>query len=443
MTFNSHARRLGAAAFAASLALAPAAFAQDMGAADPHDDHDPAPRELVTVEEIANPIYPMSSALGPYAMTRDASGTSWQPDEAPHDGLHVMKGDWMIMGHALINGVYSTQDGPRGDDKAFLAGMVMATASRDLGPGTLQLKAMLSPDPAMGAGGYPLLLAAGESANGVDPLVDRQHPHDLFMELAASWSVKIGDDRSLFVYGGLPGEPAFGPPAFMHRSAAMDSPEAPITHHWFDSTHITFGVLTAGFVSGRWKLETSAFRGREPDEDRWDIETGDLDSRSARVSFNPTPNWSLQASWASIVSPEALEPHHDEERVSLSALYAKRIGSAGLVSGTVAWARKEKKPDDVELDAWLVEAAWQPDDRWTVFTRAEQIDTDELTPGGGHGPAYTVRKLSIGAIHDWRLSDSVKLGVGALFNSFDIPSPLAASYGDTGGGMAFVRLKIG
>ena len=442
MTSTTRARLLGAASFAASLALAPAAFAQD-----PHAGHDMPPADAAappmeeTMDMLADHV--MTSALGAYPMTRDASGTSWQPDVAPHDGLHAMKGGWMLMGHALLNGVYVTQDGPRGGDKGFLAGMIMGTASRDLGPGTLQLKAMLSPDPAMGAEGYPLLLAAGESANGVDPLVDRQHPHDLVMELAASWSVKVGNDQSLYIYGGLPGEPAFGPPAFMHRTAAMDSPEAPITHHWLDSTHITFGVLTAGFVSGRWKVEASAFRGREPDEERWDIETGELDSRSARLSFNPTDNWSLQASWASIISPEALEPHHDEERVSASALYARRFGSAGLVSGTAAWARKQKKPDNVELDAWLFEAAVQPDDRWTVFARAEQVDQDELTLGGGHGPAYTVRKLSVGAIHDWRLSDNVKFGVGALINAFDIPSPLSASYGDTGGGMAFVRLKVG
>ena len=442
MTSILRARLLASATLAASLALAAPAFAQD------HDHHDmtppagavatpPAAEESMEMDE-----HGMTSPLGDYAMNRDASGTSWQPDVAPHGGLHAMNGDWMLMGHALINGVWSTQEGPRGDERAFAAGMVMATATRDLGPGKLQLKAMLSPDPLMGAEGYPLLLAAGESADGVDPLVDRQHPHDLFMELAASYSLPLGEGRSVYLYGGLPGEPAFGPPAFMHRPAAIDSPEAPITHHWLDSTHITFGVLTAGYVGGAWKVEASAFRGREPDEERWDIESGELDSRSVRFSVNPTENWALQASWAEIVSPEALEPHHDEERVSLSALYARRVGSAGLASATFAWARKEKKPDNLELDAWLVEAAWQVDDRWTVFTRAEQIDTDELS-GHGHGPVYTVRKLSVGAVHDWRLSDNVKLGVGALVNGFDIPSPLSASYGDAGGGMAFVRLKIG
>jgi hypothetical protein len=449
MTSPMRARLLASATFVASLALAPAAFAQD-----PHAGHDmtppPAPSntpDSMPAEEAMDMGHAMTSALGGYPMNRDASGTSWQPDAAEHGGLHGEAGGWMLMGHVLLNGVYVDQNGDRGDSKAFVAGMIMGTATREVGPGTLQLKAMLSPDPAMGAEGYPLLLAAGESADGVEPLVDRQHPHDLFMELAASYSLDLGEGRSAYLYGGLPGEPAFGPPAFMHRPAAMDSPEAPITHHWFDSTHITFGVLTGGYVGGDWKVEASAFRGREPDEERWNIETGELDSRSVRFTWNPSRNWSLQASWASIISPEALEPDGDEDRVSLSAIYAQPVGTAGLVSATFAWARKEKKPDDVQLDAWLVEGAWRVDDRWTIFTRAEQIDTDELGHhgggGGGHGPVETVRKLSVGAIHDWRLSDNVKVGVGALVNAFDIPSSLAHDYRGPGGGMAFVRLKIG
>jgi hypothetical protein len=343
----------------------------------------------------------------------------------------------MVMTHGEINLVASDQDGARGDSRSFTAGMLMVMAQRAVGPGTMQLRAMVSPDPVMGPEGYPLLLASGETADGVTHLVDRQHPHDLFMELSASYSLPIGDQGSVFVYGGLPGEPAFGPPAFMHRAAAMDSPEAPISHHWLDSTHITFGVVTGGFTWKSWKVEASAFRGREPDQNRWDIETGDLDSRSARISFNPTGNWALQASWADIVSPEALEPLVDEERVSLSALYARPFGSAGLFTGTAAFGRKDK--DGETLDAWLFEGAIQLNDAWTIFGRAEQVDQAELAPPS----IYTVRKVSLGAIHDWRLNDDIKLGVGVLINGFDIPAPLSAAYGDTGGGMAFVRLKIG
>jgi hypothetical protein len=433
--------RLFAGAAAAGLMLAPAAFAQD------HDHHGPpapaaapaaTPPAADTDEDaIVGGMSRMTSALGPYGPGRDAGGTAWQPDAAPHGGLHLMPGDWMVMVHGEFNLVASEQTGPRGDSRSFAAGMIMAMAQRDLGPGKLQLRAMLSPDPFMGPEGYPLLLATGETADGITHLVDRQHPHDLFMELSASYSLPVGDKGSLFVYGGLPGEPAFGPPAFMHRSAAMDSPEAPISHHWLDSTHITYGVVTLGFVHDRWKVEASTFRGREPDQQRWDIETGDLDSRAVRLSVNPTDNWSLQASWADIRSPEALEPLVDEERVSVSALYGRAFGSSGFASATGAWARKEKDGDT--LDAWLFEGAVQVNDAWTVFTRAEQVDQAELAPGN----IYTVRKVSLGVIHDWRLSDDIKLGVGALINGFDIPSPLSASYGDAGGGMAFMRLKIG
>src|SRR6478672_4524478 len=161
-------------------------------------------------------------------------------------------------------------------------------AQRPIGGGTLQLRAMLSPEPLMGARGYPLLLASGETADGVTPLVDRQHPHDLFMELSASYSLRLSGRAGIFLYAGLPGEPAFGPPAFMHRLSIMDSPEAPISHHWLDSTHISFGVVTAGLVHGGWKLEASRFNGREPDQHRWNIETGPLDSTAIRLSWNPT-----------------------------------------------------------------------------------------------------------------------------------------------------------
>ena len=190
---------------------------------------------------------------------------------------------------------------------------------------------MLSPDPFMGKRGYPLLLAAGETADGVTPLVDRQHPHDLFMELSATYAWQAGEGSSAFVYAGLPGEPAFGPPAFMHRPAAMMSPEAPITHHWLDSTHISFGVVTAGWVQGRWKLEASQFTGREPDEDRYDIERPRMDSTALRASWNPGDNWSLQASWADVESPEQLEPEVDEERAVGERALRARTGRRPLV----------------------------------------------------------------------------------------------------------------
>ena len=339
----------------------------------------------------------MQSPLGPYSMNRDASGTSWQPDASEHQGLHLMEGAWMVMIHGLLNGVYDQQNGPRGADKSFASGMFMVMAKRQLSDSTtLQLRGMLSPDPLMGPAGYPLLLATGETADGKTPLVDRQHPHDLFMELSASLSHKLSDQDSVFVYAGLPGEPAFGPPAFMHRMSIEDSPEAPITHHWLDSTHISFGVLTAGAVHGDWKLEASAYNGREPDQHRYDIETGALDSTAVRLSWNPTANWSLQASWADEISPEQLEPGVDQHKVSASAIYTVPFGDHGWWSSTAAWGRRSSEGTD--LDAWVLESALKPNAAWTIFGRAERVDNDELTPaiGGHHGPVFTVGKVSLG-----------------------------------------------
>jgi hypothetical protein len=386
----------------------------------------------------------MTGALGAYPMTREASGTAWQPDISEHGGLEVMRGPWMVMVHGFLNGVYDSQGGPRGDDKAFVSGMFMVMAQRPLGDaGTLQLRAMLSPDPLMGPGGYPLLLATGETADGKTPLVDRQHPHDLFMELSASYSRKLSRDDSVFVYAGLPGEPAFGPPAFMHRLSVMDSPEAPISHHWLDSTHITFGVVTVGFVHDVWKIEASAYNGREPDQHRYDIETGALDSTAVRASWNPTANWSLQASWADEKAPEQLEPDVNQRKVSASAIYTRPVGNSGWWSTTAAWGRRSSQ--GIDLDAWVLESAVKTDANWTVFARAERVQNDELTTlaGGHHGPTFTVGKVSVGAVHDWPLSPHLNFGLGGLYALNFVPGALDAAYGnDPSGAMAFVRLKL-
>jgi hypothetical protein len=384
-----------------------------------------------------------AGALGAYAMSRDASGTSWQPDVSAHEGLHIMSGPWMIMAHATINGVWDTQSGPRGDDKAFVSGMIMGEAQRFFGNGdTLTLRAMLSPDPQMGPGGYPLLLATGETADGRTPLVDRQHPHDLFMELSATYAHKLTEATSVFVYAGLPGEPAFGPPAFMHRLSIMDSPEAPISHHWLDSTHISFGVVTAGVTVGDWKLEASAYNGREPDQHRYDIETGPLDSTAARVSWNPDEHWALQASWAQEKSPEQLEPGVDQTKWSASAIYTRPLGAGGWWSTTAAWGRRVSQGRD--LDAFVLESAVRPNADWTVFARAERVDTDELTfVGGEPGPVFTVGKVSLGAVRDWRVSPHASVGLGGLYALDFVPDGLTAAYGsDPHGAMVFARLKL-
>ena len=381
------------------------------------------------------------SPLGSYPMARDASGTSWQPDASTQSDLMQHAGGWMLMEHAMLNGIYDSQSGPRGGDKDFVAGMVMLMAQRPLDEGdTLQLRAMLSPDPVMGPSGYPLLLASGETADGKTALIDRQHPHNLVMELSSSLSHAFGVHDSLFVYAGLPGEPALGPPAFMHRQSAMDDPAAPIAHHWLDSTHIANGVVTVGWIHRDWKLEVSSFNGREPNQDRYEIGPPQLGSPSARLSYNPDPHWSLQASWGHLRSPEQLDPAANEDRWTASAIYTVPLGKDGWWSSTFAYGSKRLSVTGQTLDGWVAETSVKPNDPWTVFARAEGVRNPELSPTGA---AEAVGEVSIGAIHDWRISRHIKVGLGAL-HAFDmVPAALLAAYGENPSGtMAFVRLKL-
>lgn len=389
----------------------------------------------------------MTAALGPYPMARESSGTAWQPDASEHSALHVVSGDWTLMAHGVLNLVYDHQGGRRGDDKAFASGMLMGMARRSLGDGTLQFKAMVSPDPLMGKRGYPLLLASGETANGVDHLIDRQHPHDFFMEMSASVSQNIGPRSSAFLYAGLPGEPAFGPPAFMHREAIMDSPEAPISHHWLDSTHISFGVLTAGIVHDRFKIEVSRFNGREPDQHRWNIETGPLDSTAVRVSWNPTGTLSLQGSWGHFEDPEQLEPGVDQKRWSASALWADEAAPGWKLAGTLAWGRKtiDHHGEAQKVDAYVAELGIKHAG-WTVFGRGEITENRELIElaEDEHGPAFRVGKVSIGAVRDFRIAEHLSLGAGGLLSVNFVPDGLAPLYGRNNpvGAMGFVRVKL-
>jgi len=406
--------------------------------AEPHAGHDMGAMgdEMIMVEP------GMTGALGPYPMAREASGTAWQPDTSEHGGVHVMSGDWSFMLHGRFDLVYDWQEQPRGDDKIFAAGMLMAMARRPVGDGTLQFKAMVSPDPLMGKKGYPLLLASGETANGRHPLIDRQHPHDFFMELSASIAQPIGPDTSLFLYGGLPGEPAFGPPAFMHRQSISASPEAPITHHWLDSTHITFGVLTAGLVHDNLKLELSRFNGREPDEHRWDIETGALDSTSVRLSWNPTREIALQGSWAHLEEPEQLEPGIDQDRWSASGTWTRAMAN-GWWSTTLAWGRKRLGGESYEAVALESSLNWKS---WTLFGRGEITENNELAAHDDedhHGDAFRVGKVSLGLVRDFAVAENVKLGLGGLYAFNFVPDALEDAYGgDPQGAMAFVHLKL-
>jgi hypothetical protein len=389
-------------------------------------------------DEMTGMDMPMTGLFGNYSMSRDASGTSWQPDLVEHHALHAMVDDWMLMGHLMLLGVYDTQSGPRGDDKLFGSGMLMGSARRDFSSNDLlNLRIMLSPEPFMGRSGYPLLLQTGETANGVTPLIDRQHPHDLFMELSATYAHKFSSDDSAFIYAGYPGEPALGPPAFMHRASGMDNPAAPITHHWLDSTHITFGVVTAGFVHDNWKLEVSQFTGREPNQQRFDFDKPQFDSTSARVSYNPDEHWALQASYGHLHSPEELAPGVNEDRYTASAMYVAHLDGASSVSATLAWGLK-RLSNGSSLNGLLLESEYKPCDPWTLFARGEWEENNEIAPGG---LISGIGEVSLGAIRDFKLAEHWKAGLGALY-AFDlVPARVVPTYGtNPHGAMVFFRI---
>ena len=360
----------------------------------------------------------MTGALGPYSMTRDASGTSWQPESTPMEAIHGQLGPWATMLHGFINLAATDAGGPRGDSKIYSQSMFM------------------------GKDGYPLLFQTGETADGVTPLIDRQHPHDFLMELAAVYSHPLNAATSVFLYAGYPGEPALGPPTFMHRFSGMDNPDAPLGHHWLDATHITFGVLTGGLVWNSVKIEGSVFNGREPDRYRWDFDPLRLNSTSLRLTWNPAPNWSMQASWGSLDSPEALEPGIDQERITASVSYNRPLAS-GNWQTTFAWGRNDKNPGDA-TNAVLLESALQWN-RHTVFGRAEYTEKDELFGEDEplHHETFGVSKFSLGYVYDIPVTQHLKLGVGAVGSAHAFPSELDPYYGSNPlSGTVFVRAKL-
>ncbi|MGI4732659.1 MAG: hypothetical protein ACRYFW_13070 [Janthinobacterium lividum] len=364
---------------------------------------------------------------------QQGSGTARLPaDEGAMRGYMVEAGDWMLMAHGYAWATLTHQAGPRGDDGHFVTSMAMLMADRDLTPRLhLQLKGMMSLDPALGPRGYPDLFASGETAHGV-PLIDRQHPHDLFMELSARADYRFGGDASVFVYGGPVAEPALGPSAFMHRGSAALLPLAPISHHWFDSTHISYGVVTGGIATGHWQLESSAFRGREPDEHRWDVETPALDSWSVRATWTPSPHWAVQASTGFLHSPEAQEPDADERRTTASVNYATRQANGGGLATTLGWAVKDKRPGRA-LAAWLAEANWSIDRHHSLFGRIESVRNDEFFPNPAsplHDRPFRVAKAEGGYAYRMAITGPLGVALGGTLAGYAKPATLDPVYGD-------------
>ncbi len=355
------------------------------------------------------------------------SGTARLPGkEGQMHGRHIMSGNWMLMLHGSVAAQYTKATGPRGDDKFYATSMAMLMAERETSFGRVQLKSMFSLEPAMDPSGYPNLFASGETARG-EPLLDRQHPHDLFMELAARVDVNVGDTSSLFLYGGPVGEPALGPSAFMHRGSAKYNPEPPITHHWFDSTHITYGVVTAGLAMRKFQIEASAFNGREPDERRWNFDKLRLDSWSVRATWNPTPHWALQASYGQLKQPEfAIEPGVDQHRTLISAHYANGRG----LSAMLGFSAKKQLPGDTTT-AWLGEANWDIDEHNTLFGRFENMANSELFPEHAsplHDQTFRISKFQLGYARRIPVGP-FELALGGSLATYAKPAALDAFYG--------------
>lgn len=383
----------------------------------------------------------MTGVFGPYQMTREASGTSWQPDSTPHEGIHGTYGSWTTMTHGFATAIYDDQGGRRGKEKFFSTSMLMLMGHRPLGQGTFGLRGMVSLDPAMGKTGYPLLLQTGETADGKSGLIDRQHPHDLFIELATTYSQPFGAESSIFGYFGFVGEPSIGPPTFMHRFSGMDSPEAPITHHWIDSTHITYGVTTLGGVWRDLKLEASMFRGREPNQHRWDLEVPEFDSYSTRLSYNPTRDWALQVSYADFHSPEQLAPDEDLQRYTASASYNWTL--AGAKAQTTAIIGQNKGHHASALNAIVLESGARLDAH-TVFGRIENVDKNELFDSGPLvGQTFNVSKISLGYIYDFQRVARTSWGLGVSGGVHPMPRALRPAYGTAPFSMmVFARVKL-
>jgi hypothetical protein len=357
---------------------------------------------------------------------REGSGTSWLPDSSPVQAHHFMAGDWMLMLHYSLVAGYDDQWSDRGSRRFTSVNWIMGMAARSLFGGQLLLRGMVSAEPAT-AGGHlqlPLLLQSGESYGGA-PLHDRQHPHDLFMETALIYRRPVGDSVGIELYGAASGEPALGPTAFMHRPSGMTNPLPPIGHHWQDSTHISFGVITAGVYTRRAKLEASVFHGREPDEDRWNFDFGALDSWSGRFSVNPTDQTSFQVSYGYLHSPEALQPDVSLHRVTASATYSAPVLAEGNFALTALWGRNAES--DHSSDSALAEATFDLDGRNVPFARLEYVQKlghDLVVPEG----KYDVFQAQFGYVHRFTGAAVVPL-VGAALDLGLVPGTLESAYG--------------
>lgn len=369
-------------------------------------------------------------------MNRNGSGTSWLPDASPMYGqmIHGQKWMYMLHGNAYLryNNQGFTNKGSRGGSQVDVPAWLMLMGQRKIGQRNLfHFSAMLSADALSAKSGYPLLFQSGETYNG-QPLVDRQHPHDFFSELAISYTHSFTEKIQIFGYWGYPGEPALGPVAFMHRPSALNNPDAPLSHHWIDATHITFGVGTLGIRLGNFKVEGSVFTGREPNEQRFNFDKPLMDSYSGRLSYNPTKNWALQISSGFIKSPEALHTEENINRTTASAIYSKAMADQSRLNITAVWGINQIKNHAGE-NAFLIEGAWQKQ-KWTLHSRYEwvQKSTEELALDEisyGEDSLFPVNAFTLGFNYDLIQMKNSRLAGGGQWSIYQSDKRLNSLYG--------------
>jgi hypothetical protein len=378
------------------------------------------------------------------------SGTDAQPNSTPTDMVMLKKGSWMLMfhGEAFLNELQQT--GPRGADKFFSTNWFMPMAQRKFGSiGTLTLRTMLSLEPAtVSSERYPESFQQGETAYGL-PIVDGQHPHDFFMEIAAMYDYRVSEHTLLSLYAAPIGDPALGPPAYPHRTSASEDPMAPLGHHLEDSTHIADDVITVGITHGMFRVEASGFHGREPDENRWDIDVGRIDSWSARATVNPGQNWSFQYSISDLTSPEALFPGEDLRRMTASLMYNLPIHNGNWASMAL-WGRNQSLLDGNVGNGYLVESTLRFLQKNNIWARIENVDrTNELLLDESFLPAnfterYFTRLQAYTAGYDRDIGHltHISTAVGAQLTWFGVPGDLQVIYGSHPiGVVAFLRLR--
>jgi hypothetical protein len=381
------------------------------------------------------------------------SGTAWQPASSPMYMHHKTAGDWLLMFHYNLTAGVNRQGGPRGVTKADSANWFMPMAYRRAGKGTLQLRGMFSAEPfTFPPGGSPLLFQTGETYKG-EHIIDRQHPHDLFMELSAQYTLPLGERGTWYTYFGYPGEPALGPVAFPHRMSASENPSATLAHHLQDSTHIAFGVFTSGFTYRWFKFEGSIFNGREPDENRYDFDAHKWNSRSARLWFMPNRNWAMQISHGFLRSPEASDPNTDIRRTTASLQYNRPLDRGNWATAFV-WGRNHvSAPGEVRnLNSYTAESTINFLDKNYLYTRLELVDKDELLRDEDrallgitdHHAIFRIGAYTFGGLRDIWQTENITFGIGSDVTFYSKPAVLDQIYGSHPvGWKLFLRVRPG